>query len=405
MERHYGMDWLRIGAFGLLIFYHIGMVFVPWGFHVKTAHPMDWVEIPMFLTNPWRLTLLFVISGYASRALFGKSGSVSRFMRDRSIRLLVPLLFGMAVLVPVQAWIDLTFHGHYRQGFWWFVAHDYFAFRTIAGIWLPNWYHLWFVAYLWAYTAGLALLLCVPGTARLQGLFDRVFGGWRALALPMLYFVVLEAWWFEGQLDDTHDLIHDGIAHLRYVPAFLFGFGLARSRAAMDGLVAWRHGAAAIALLSFAAIAAGLALHPDFTFPSRSWTHVYEHAHGLETWTGIAALIGFAETHWNRDHRWRQTMAEATFPFYMIHQTIIVGVGYALFGLPWGPLAEFLILVAATVTGCWAFYLIGRRVNWLRPLIGLKRLSRAPASAKARSHELDIDDSRRRGLDEARSPA
>ena len=69
MERHYGMDWLRIGAFGLLILYHIGMVFVPWGFQVKTAHPLAWAEIPMLLTSPWRLTLLFVVSGYASRAL------------------------------------------------------------------------------------------------------------------------------------------------------------------------------------------------------------------------------------------------------------------------------------------------------------------------------------------------
>ena len=61
--RHYGLDWLRIGAFGLLILYHIGMFFVPWDWHVKTARPMDWVAIPMLLTNSWRLVLLFVVSG------------------------------------------------------------------------------------------------------------------------------------------------------------------------------------------------------------------------------------------------------------------------------------------------------------------------------------------------------
>jgi hypothetical protein len=36
MTRHYGMDWLRVGAFALLIVYHVGMVFVPWNFHVKS---------------------------------------------------------------------------------------------------------------------------------------------------------------------------------------------------------------------------------------------------------------------------------------------------------------------------------------------------------------------------------
>ena len=76
MDRHYGLDWLRIGAFGLLIFYHVGMVFVPWDFHVKTSHPAEWVAIPMLATNSWRLMLLFVVSGYASRALLLKGGQV-----------------------------------------------------------------------------------------------------------------------------------------------------------------------------------------------------------------------------------------------------------------------------------------------------------------------------------------
>ena len=68
MQRHYGLDWLRIGAFAILILYHIGMVFVPWGFHAKLATE-QWVTIPMMLSNPWRLSLLFLVSGYASRAL------------------------------------------------------------------------------------------------------------------------------------------------------------------------------------------------------------------------------------------------------------------------------------------------------------------------------------------------
>ena len=56
-QRHYGMDWLRIGAFALLILYHIGMYFVPWDWHVKIARPIDWVQLPMLATNGWRLPL------------------------------------------------------------------------------------------------------------------------------------------------------------------------------------------------------------------------------------------------------------------------------------------------------------------------------------------------------------
>jgi hypothetical protein len=39
-------------------------------------------------------------------------------------------------------------------------------------------------------------------------------------------------------------------------------------------------------------------------------------------------------------------------------------------GLP--PVAEFVILLIATVAGCWGFYLLGREIGWLRPLIGLR---------------------------------
>ncbi|HEX2792795.1 MAG TPA: hypothetical protein VHN58_00045, partial [Croceicoccus sp.] len=68
-RRHYGMDWLRIGAFALLIGYHIGMFFVPWDWHVKSDPVEQWVALPMLLVNGWRLSLLFLVSGYASAAM------------------------------------------------------------------------------------------------------------------------------------------------------------------------------------------------------------------------------------------------------------------------------------------------------------------------------------------------
>jgi glucans biosynthesis protein C len=405
MERHYGMDWLRIGAFALLILYHIGMVFAPWGFYVNTAHPQLWVEIPMFLTNPWRLTLLFVISGYASRALLLRAPSTGSFVRERSVRLLLPLIFGMVVLVPPQAWVDLTVHGSQPGGFFSFLYQHYFRFERFGGLTLPGWNHLWFVAYLWGYTAALALLVHLPGGRRLQTLFDRLFGGWRALVLPALYYVLLESVYFWRHEDDSHDLLFDGVAHLRYVPAFLFGFALARSPRVMKAMVRWRRPAAALAILCFLTIAVLLTLYPDFSFRSYTTLRLYQYARHLETWTAIVALIGHAERYWNHNHRWRATLAEATFPFYMIHQTLIIVVEYGLLQLGLPPLVEFLLLAAATVGGCWIFYLVGRRIGWLRPLIGLKRLSPAALSAKGPPHELDTDDSWWRRVDAAGRPA
>ncbi|HEX7851234.1 MAG TPA: hypothetical protein VF485_16005, partial [Sphingomonas sp.] len=117
--------------------------------------------------------------------------------------------------------------------------------------------------------------------------------------------------------------------------------------------------------------------YPDFSFPTHDVTIVFRLAREIDTWIAIAALIGIAEHFLNRDHAWRTTLAEATFPFYIIHQTVIVLVEFWVKPLGIGAGGEFAILVPATIAGCWAFYLIGREVNMLRPLIGLKARAKA----------------------------
>lgn len=375
--RHYGMDWLRVGAFALLILYHVAMVFVVWDFHIKADPPVRWISWPMLALNPWRLTLLFVVSGYASRALLARSAGregrgLGWFARNRSARLLVPLAFGMIVIVPPQPWVELVVKYGYPAGFAHFWANDYFLFRKIGPLDVPTWNHLWFVAYLWVYTMLLAGAVALLGRRSLQRGFDRVFGGPGALFVPLAWLVAVHGWWFV-MARETHALFGDWVAHAMYLPAFLFGFGLARSEATMAAIVRWRLPALALAVLGYAAVIAIETRWPGAT-PVPRWVYApYGVVHALQQWGAIVALIAFAERHWNRDHRWRPTLTEAVFPFYIIHQTIIVVVMFWIVnaGLPWG--AEFAILLAATVAGCWAFYLGGRSVGPLRPLIGLRR--------------------------------
>ena len=51
-ERRYDLDWLRIIAFALLIFYHVGMYYVTWDFHIKSPYASDAIEPLMMLTSP-----------------------------------------------------------------------------------------------------------------------------------------------------------------------------------------------------------------------------------------------------------------------------------------------------------------------------------------------------------------
>jgi hypothetical protein len=371
MDRHYGLDWLRVGAFGLLIFYHVGMVFVPWDYHVKTAHPIDWAAIPMLATNSWRLMLLFVVSGYASRALFAKHDGAGAFLGSRSKRLLVPLLFGMLVIVPLQPWIELMGKHGYNQGFAWFWLHDYFRFGSLEGIILPTWQHLWFVVYLWVYTTALTVGIWLANSRSVQAVFDRVFGGPALVILPIAWLLLVDMVLLPGARE-THDPFDDAIAHCHYLPGFLFGFALARSAPTMAAIGRWWKAAGIAAMLSYLVVAAIEWSWPGSTMPSLPYGYIFAAAHVVQGWCAIIALIGLAERYWNRDHPWRKTLTEAVFPFYIIHQTLIVGVEWVLLPYHLSAGAEFAILVIATVAGCWAFYLTGREIGWLRPLIGLR---------------------------------
>ena len=118
--RRYDLDWLRIIAFGLLIFYHIGKFFDSDGWHVKSLAASTEPEFVMMLLNPWRLALLFFISGVAVRYLSDKLGS-GRFALDRTVRILPVIVFGMIVIVMPQTWAQLNFYGHIDMGiveFW-----------------------------------------------------------------------------------------------------------------------------------------------------------------------------------------------------------------------------------------------------------------------------------------------
>jgi hypothetical protein len=147
-SRLFFLDWVRILAFFVLILYHVGMYYVSWDWHVKSEFASATLEPYMQLSAPWRLGLLFLVSGVASRFLLAKAGATA-FMRQRSARLLIPLLFGMLVIVPPQAYFEvvkkLAYTGSYAE-FMGLYLTGYGGFCREDCLIMPTWNHLWFVA-------------------------------------------------------------------------------------------------------------------------------------------------------------------------------------------------------------------------------------------------------------------
>ena len=365
------MDWLRIGAFGVLIVYHIGMVFVPWGWHVKTQDPIEWLVYPMLAVNPWRLSLLFLVSGFASRAMLSKAdASLSQFLSQRASRLLIPLVFGIVFIIPPQSWAELSSSGAIESGFFSFWLGEYFTFGLIAGVVVPTYNHLWFILYLFLYTAALgAALALVPlsGRAASQSLFDRGLGSpacW--IAAPVLaLFMIWVALFPEGGLRPPI-VIGDWYRHAVYFVMFAIGFGLARSEPVWNAIRAswqWAFGLAAIGYICTMLARDGVVTMA----PALSALAV-----SVQSWGMIAGLIGLADRFWNRDAPWRHYLAVGVFPFYIIHQTIIVLMAFALIEAGAGAAVQLTAIFFATVLGCWIFYELARRSGPFKLLFGLR---------------------------------
>ncbi|MGA0604829.1 acyltransferase family protein [Phenylobacterium sp. VNQ135] len=375
-SRRHDLDALRVGAFMLLILYHLGMFYVPWGWHVKSDHIVPALELPMGLLNPWRLTLLFVISGAATRFMMERL-TAGRLAAQRSQRLLIPLLFGMLVIVAPQSWAEVVEKNGYAGGFLDFWPR-YLTFDPSFGIILPTYNHLWFVAYLWVYT--MVLAIAAPLLPRLDRLAARTLGGGGLFLVPVLAFGTYlatagRAW------GETHIVFADGYGHLQYGTAFLLGVLLARRDDAWERLQKARGWSlsVAIGIAIVGSVLARQGVEDAPGWPGAAFAFVRE----AYAWAVICALFGFARRYVRKGARLLSTLNEAVFPFYIIHQTAIVLAGHLLkpAGLP--PLAEASAILGITVASCLATCGLALAVPALRLPLGLKPLARHPAPAPA----------------------
>jgi len=375
-ERRYDLDWVRVGAFLLLILYHIGMYYVTWDWHVKSPHASSAIEPLMLLTSPWRLSLLFLVSGVATAYLLERQ-NVRGFLGRRSVRLLVPLVFGMLVIVPPQSYLEVVekvqYAGNYGEFLGLYLTAYHGFCRDGDCLIMPTWNHLWFVAYLWVYTLLLYVAVrAAPGVVpRLRASLERRFVGLAVLWGPIVYLVAAR-WLLAVRFPSTHELVNDWYNHAVYAPVFLLGFALAGARAPWEAIERLRWYALGFAVLGWVFLCVWHGLDNLDALPSsmmlrRGWQFVFS----AQIWLAIVAVLGFARRHLNRDNAARRYLTTAVFPVYILHQTVIVVAAHALQPVRLHPLLEGLLLVLITTALCFMGYEVVRRITVLRPLFGL----------------------------------
>lgn len=402
MDRRHDIDVLRIAAFALLMLYHLCMVYVAeWGFHFKSPHQWEWLQWPMIGVNRWRMSLIFLLSGLAL-GLARPQRAPLIFSLRRSWRLLLPLSFGMIAIVPIQAYCEALANGVVEPGLVSFMAR-YLQFQpwpeggfagAAHGI---TWNHLWYLAYLWVYTMILMAIIALWQLFRGETPGWLAPGRWPAIVLILLppVYVFALLYWMAPHFPTTHALLDDWYSHARYLPVFIFGFVVARDQSFWGKIDRLRWLAVVMAIFGiFTYIllrAAGRMLTTEELgeLPEWNWFAISRAAHALYMWTAIMAILAFARRWLNRPYRWLPRANEAVYPWYILHQSLIVPLAFVLAPLGLSGGVEFLLVLIGTVAGCAILHeCLIRRARFLRPLFGLKSLARRESRTASSSAPL-----------------
>ena len=368
-QRRADIDWIRIAAFGVLILYHVGLVYAPWDWHVHSPHTVQGLGLAALVTNPWRLTLLFMVSGIALRFMVRRTPP-TKAIGQRLRRLVPPLLFGILVLVPPQSWIEAVDKGSFSGslGTWWLSEFSPAGLRD--GVPLN---HIWFVLYITVYSVTALALASVPRVfSWLETLVGRLLGGAGLLAIPVIYLALLRLWIFPSA-GLTNHITDDPYNHAMSFGVFLTGFLLALRDDVWTRFERMRWTSLAVAAVSLPAL---VALSQPVDQPPSSPANL---VFAVYQWATICAVLGFGSRHLRRaDGPALRYLTDAVFPCYLAHQTLLVIAAHLLIplGLPVGVEAGLLVLI--TLGGSLAVYETVRRSGPLRPLWGLRPGPRTP---------------------------
>ena len=353
------LDWLRVIAIFVLLFFHSGMLFVGWGWHIQNTQTIPALAWPMDIAHRLRMPLLFIIAG--AGMWFGLNRrTATQLAAERTLRLLLPLVMGMLLIVPPQIYFERIFRGQWEGGYVAFLLERVYQFRFY-----PHgdfgWHHLWFIAYLYVYALLLLPLLVWWRKKRPQirpGMWLYV------LAMPLCLNEAL----LKPIFPEAHTLVADWYIFDHYLLLTIYGFLLASLPGCWDWLSAQRRYTLATGVV---ALVVAVTLLERGVIPHGGPADAF--IANVFTWMALMAFLGYGRCYLSFSNSLLRWARDASYPIYILHQTIIVTIGYFVIQRAWAPWVKYWIVLGSTLVSCILVYeFCIRRFALLRILFGMK---------------------------------
>lgn len=371
--RLYFIDWIRALAFLLLIFFHCCMPFVQFNWEIKNATSSDFLDRLIIFLHQWRLPILFFIAGIGANFSLTKR-SLSRFYGERFVRLFIPLLFAMFFTIPLQVYYEWLQKGIIKMSYLTFYPKVWELIPYPEGA--LTWSHMWFVVYLFVFTILLLPIFALFKFNFIQQLklkADGLFKSPLALILPIFLFASIY-FYFYNDWPEQGSLLDDWFVFNFSISLFLLGYLLGDLPSFFTTAERYRSNFLITALMA-------AALQYIFFWEHLEWrkltssTDIYQYGfiNSVMIWCLIVAILGYAKKYLSFNHPVLVYLNEAVFPFYIIHQTIIVAIGYYITKLDWPIILKLVVLIILTSLAMFTIYqYLIRKFKLTRFLLGMK---------------------------------
>lgn len=372
------LDWLRILAiFGVLV-YHSAMPFMTddsW--HINNETTSNLLMEFNFWLSRFRMHLLFFISGAISIYIIRNKSTFS-FISLRIRRLFIPVIAGMLLIVPPQVYFERLSQG-FKGNFLDFYP-SIFQFIPYP-IGNTSWHHLWFIVYLVLYNILLAPFFKWSLSSKGKIFAEKL--QFFAQGQRVFLLIIPSVIWYSFTVihyPQTHDVIHDNSYFIYWFLFVLTGYLCMWQPALMDSLERNRKLSLAMAFLFMVGINSlrwngfeWLEFVPDWK--NNPWTPLYIARHPLNSWFWVFAMVGYGKRYLHKKHSWLPYLNEAVYPIYILHQTVIVVIGYYVIQTSDTIGMKFLFITLLTlVISLGIYHLFIKPFNFMRFIFGLKPL-------------------------------
>ena len=392
-ERRYDIDWLRIVAILAVFIFHSTRAFDTEGWHLKNADQSNFLFILMRgMIWTWLMELFFLLSGSGTWYSL-KSRTGGQYLLERVKRLLIPIYgVGMLILMPPQFYFEIFTNQGYTGTFWEYLPRYFLELPgglvgtslhelNNASFLVPYHFsgHLWFLRYLFLISLiTLPLLLYLKSEQgkrlieRLAGVCDRR-GGIFLFLIPLTIILIFLRFSLKGS--------RTWADFLWYMVFFLIGYIMPADKRFTESYK--RHGWVCFALwivgfsgLGLLVLVLGYNPLPGNEPFSLQYV-LYQIVWSITSYSSVVFILSLGAKYMRSNNRMLAYGNEAVLPFYVLHQTVILCVGWFILPLNMGIFPKLVIIMVVSFVLIMGIYAgLIRHFNWVRFLFGMRSKKR-----------------------------